>query len=45
VDAIEGVIKELHVIDHSICISCGACVDVCPTDAVLTFPKSERCQV
>jgi NADP-reducing hydrogenase subunit HndC len=39
VDAITGVIKELHVIDNDICISCGACLDVCPTDAVRTFPK------
>jgi NADH-quinone oxidoreductase subunit F len=41
VDAIEGVVKELHVIDHEACISCGACLDVCPTDAVRTFPKHE----
>ncbi|MCU0234205.1 MAG: 4Fe-4S binding protein, partial [Thermoanaerobaculales bacterium] len=39
VDAISGVIKELHVIDHDVCISCGACLEVCPTDAVQTFPK------
>jgi NADH-quinone oxidoreductase subunit F len=41
VDAITGVVKELHVIDHDACISCGACLDVCPTDAVRTFPKIE----
>jgi NADH-quinone oxidoreductase subunit F len=41
VDAITGVVKELHVIDHEACISCGACLDVCPTDAVRTFPKVE----
>jgi NADH-quinone oxidoreductase subunit F len=44
VDAIAGVIKELHVIDNDICISCGACLEVCPTDAVQTFPKLELAQ-
>ena len=29
------------VIDHEACISCGACLDVCPTDAIKTFPKVE----
>jgi NADH-quinone oxidoreductase subunit F len=41
VDAIEGVIKELHVIHQDACISCGACFDVCPTEAIRTFPKTQ----
>jgi NADH:ubiquinone oxidoreductase subunit F (NADH-binding)/(2Fe-2S) ferredoxin/NAD-dependent dihydropyrimidine dehydrogenase PreA subunit len=41
-DAIEGIIKELHVIHQDACISCGACFDVCPTQAIRTFPKVER---
>jgi NADH-quinone oxidoreductase subunit F len=40
-NAIEGTIKELHVIHHDLCISCGACLDVCPTDSIRTFPKIE----
>ncbi len=30
VDAIEGERKQVHVIDQSLCIKCGACFDVCP---------------
>ena len=41
VDAIEGTIKELHLIHQDACISCGACFDVCPTEAIRTFPKSQ----
>jgi NADH-quinone oxidoreductase subunit F len=41
VDAIEGVVKELHLIHQDACISCGACFDVCPTNAIRTFPKIE----
>ncbi len=41
VDAIEGTIKELHLIHQDACISCGACFDVCPTEAIRTFPKAQ----
>ncbi|MBD3854424.1 MAG: 4Fe-4S binding protein, partial [Acidobacteria bacterium] len=41
VDAIEGVVKELHFIHQDACISCGACLDVCPTNTIRTFPKIE----
>jgi NAD-dependent dihydropyrimidine dehydrogenase PreA subunit len=41
VDAIEGVVKEMHLIHQDACISCGACFDVCPTNAIRTFPKIE----
>lgn len=33
-DAISGKKKELHVIDQSKCIKCGACMSVCKFDAV-----------
>jgi NADH-quinone oxidoreductase subunit F len=42
VDAITGVVKEMHVIHQDKCISCGACWDACPTQAIRFFPKSER---
>lgn len=33
---ITGSVKQLHVIDQSLCIKCGACKNVCPADAVIT---------
>ncbi|MBC8401458.1 MAG: 4Fe-4S binding protein [Candidatus Marinimicrobia bacterium] len=33
-DAITGLKGELHVIDHDLCIKCGACESVCKFDAV-----------
>jgi NADP-reducing hydrogenase subunit HndC len=34
VDAIDGTVKEVHIIDQDVCISCGACEDECPTEAI-----------
>ncbi|MFW6061495.1 MAG: NADH-ubiquinone oxidoreductase-F iron-sulfur binding region domain-containing protein [Planctomycetota bacterium] len=35
VDAIEGTVKQPHVIDAEKCIKCGACAEVCKFDAVV----------
>ncbi len=35
VDAIEGTVKQPHVIDTAKCIKCGACVDNCPFKAIV----------
>ncbi|MDO5491465.1 MAG: 4Fe-4S binding protein, partial [Bacillota bacterium] len=35
VDAIEGKVKELHVIDQDKCIKCGKCMDHCKFGAVI----------
>ena len=35
VDAIQGEIKQLHVIDTAKCIKCGACIDGCPFKAIV----------
>ena len=34
VDAIEGAVKEPHVIDQDACIKCGACMETCKFDAI-----------
>ncbi len=34
VDAIEGAVKENHVVDPEICVGCEACVGECPVDAI-----------
>jgi ferredoxin len=33
-DAIEGELKEIHVIDEKKCIKCGACFEACNFDAI-----------
>ena len=35
VGAINGELKQLHVIDQSKCIKCGACIDGCPKKAIV----------
>jgi NADH-quinone oxidoreductase subunit F/NADP-reducing hydrogenase subunit HndC len=35
VGCITGKVKELHVIDQEKCIKCGACIEVCPFDAII----------
>lgn len=37
VEAIAGERKQLHVIDHDLCIKCGACLDVCPPKVSAVF--------
>ncbi|MGE4543076.1 MAG: NADH-quinone oxidoreductase subunit NuoF [Pedobacter sp.] len=36
VKCISGAVKELHVIDQSECIKCGACLEKCKFDAIVT---------
>ena len=35
VDAIEGDVRQPHIIDNELCIKCGECYDVCRFDAVI----------
>ena len=35
VNAIEGSVKQLHVIDHDLCIKCGKCIESCKFGAVV----------
>ncbi|MDY0262950.1 4Fe-4S binding protein, partial [Syntrophotalea acetylenica] len=35
VNCISGKPKEVHVIDQSACIKCGACLDKCKFDAII----------
>jgi NADH:ubiquinone oxidoreductase subunit F (NADH-binding)/(2Fe-2S) ferredoxin/NAD-dependent dihydropyrimidine dehydrogenase PreA subunit len=35
VNCIDGNVKEIHIIDQDKCIKCGACMDVCPFDAII----------
>ena len=35
VNAISGVVKQAHVIDMSLCINCGNCIEKCKFDAVI----------
>lgn len=34
-DAISGVVKEVHVVDNSKCLKCGACIDSCKFGAII----------
>jgi electron transport complex protein RnfB len=34
VDAIAGVIKETHIVDHEICIGCDECINTCPEKCI-----------
>lgn len=38
-NAISGETKKPHIIDKSLCISCGACRDICKFDAVKTIKR------
>lgn len=44
VNAISGERKEVHVIDQSLCIKCGVCLDVCPpkVSAVSKYTGNKR---
>ncbi|MTI70426.1 MAG: NADH-quinone oxidoreductase subunit NuoF [Firmicutes bacterium] len=35
VDAIEGKVKQKHIIDRDKCIKCGECISQCPFDAII----------
>ncbi len=40
-DAISGKLKELHVIDQSKCIQCGACYQLCKFDSIKRVKRGE----
>lgn len=41
-EAIEGAVRQTHVIDHGKCVNCGACMSNCPFGAIAPEGEAER---